>query len=186
MTTTTTAPATELHTSRGWLIIGGLLSMLVGFMAMSLPLFFSLVIAQFLGIFALVSGVISLGLAIFGKHRAHRWLDALSGVIRIAAGVALLLCLVTSVLMITFVLAIYLLVEGVFLAAASFNLRAHQGWVWTLISGIAAIVLGVMVLNRWPNDSAWVLGLLFGINMIFNGSALLALGLAARRPDAAA
>jgi len=184
--TTTNAPATELHASRGWLIIGGSLSMLVGFMAMSLPLFFSLVIAQFLGIFALVSGVISLGLAIFGKHRAHRWLDALSGVIRIVAGIALLSCLVTSVLVLTFVLGIYLLVEGVFLAMASFSLRAHSGWFWTLISGIAAIVLGILVLNRPPNESASILGLLFGINMIFNGSALLALGLAARRPDAAA
>ena len=45
-----------------------LLSIFVGFLAMGSPVFFSVVIAQFLGIFALVSGVISLFVAIFGKH----------------------------------------------------------------------------------------------------------------------
>jgi uncharacterized membrane protein HdeD (DUF308 family) len=48
---------------RGWLIAGGLLSVFVGFLAIGSPLFFSIVVAQFLGAFALVSGVIALGLA---------------------------------------------------------------------------------------------------------------------------
>ena len=43
-------------------------------------------------------------------------------------------------------------------------MREHSGWVWTLINGIAALVLGIMVYNRWPSNSAWVLGLLYGIN----------------------
>ena len=30
-----------------------------------------------------------------------------------------------------------------------------------LINGIAAVVLGVMVFNRWPSNSAWVLGMLY-------------------------
>jgi uncharacterized membrane protein HdeD (DUF308 family) len=55
---TSAAPASTLSHSRGWLIAGGLLSIFVGFLAMgSPPLFFSVVLAQFLGIFALVSGV---------------------------------------------------------------------------------------------------------------------------------
>jgi len=66
------------------------------------------------------------------------------------------------------------------MAIAAFKLRAHAGWVWTLISGVASIVLGAMVYVRWPSDSAWVLGLLFGINMIFSGASFLALGLGAR------
>jgi len=180
-----TSPSPDLHSSRGWLIFGGILSVLAGFIAIGSPLLFSLVIAQFLGIFALVTGVISFVVAVFGKDRTHRWLEALSGVIRIVAGIALLACLVTSVLMITLVFAIYLIVEGVFLAFASLKLRSNPGWVWTMINGIAAIVLGVMVFNRWPSDSAWVLGLLFGINMLFNGTSLLALGLAARKPSLA-
>ena len=61
-----------LSKSRGWLIAGGILSILVGLLAMGSPLLFSIVIAQFLGAFALVSGAISLFLALFGKEVTHR------------------------------------------------------------------------------------------------------------------
>ncbi len=175
----------DLSKSRGWLIVGGILSLVVGFAAMGSPYLFSMVIAQFLGIFALVSGVIGLVMAIFGKHKGHRVLAALSGIVRIVAGVVLLNCLTSSVMMITLIFAIYLMVEGVLQCLAAFKLRALNGWVWTLVSGIAALVLGVMVYVRWPSDSVWVLGTLLGINLVFSGASLLALGLAAGKATAA-
>ncbi|HEY5792939.1 MAG TPA: HdeD family acid-resistance protein [Chthoniobacterales bacterium] len=172
-------PENPLAKSRGWLIAGGILSLFVGFSAMSFPLLFSVVLVQLLAAFALASGVISLFLAIFGKHSGHRVLEGLMALIRIAAGIALLVCIQSSVLVITLIFAIFLLVEGLFLVIGAFKLRPHGGWAWTLVSGIAALVLGAMVYSRWPSDSTWVLGLFFGINLIFNGSSLLALGFAA-------
>lgn len=187
MTTSAVLPSNsaDLAKSRGWLIVGGLLSLFVGFAAIGSPFIFSLVIAQFLGIFALVSGVISLFLALFGKHKSHRVLETLSAVIRIAAGVVLLRCITSSVLVITLIFAVFLIVEGIFVTIAAFKLRSHSGWVWTLVSGVASIVLGVMVYSRWPSDSAWVLGLLFGINLIFSGASFLALGLSAGKSQEA-
>ena len=86
---------------------------------------------------------------------------------------------------ITFIFAIFLIVEGVFLSVTAFTMRATPGWVWMLISGIASLFLGVIVYNHWPSDSTAILGLFFGINLLFNGSSLLALGLSARKPTAA-
>ena len=94
-------------------------------------------------------------------------------------------CLATSVAVITFIFAIFLIVEGVFLSVTAFTMRATPGWVWMLISGIASLFLGVIVYNHWPSDSTAILGLFFGINLLFNGSSLLALGLSARKPTAA-
>jgi len=173
------AAAEGLSKSRGWLIAGGILSIFVGFLAMGSPLLFSIVIAQFLGAFAIVSGVISLFLALFGKEVTHRILEALFALIRIAAGLALFICVASSIAVITLIFAVFLIVEGIFLIGGAFRLRKHNGWSWTLINGIAALVLGVMVYSRWPSDSAWVLGLFFGINLLFNGMSLLMLGLAA-------
>ncbi len=183
--TSSTSAETDLSKSRGWLIAGGILSIIVGFSAIGSPLVFSLVIAQFLGVVALVSGIIALGLAIFGRHKGHRVMEALSGLIRIAAGIALLNCLVSSVLIITLIFAFFLIIEGVFVAVTALTMRSTPGWVWMLINGFASIILGVMVYNRWPSDSAAVLGLFFGLSLIFNGSSLLALGFAARKPVAA-
>ena len=101
--------------SRGWLITGGILSIFVGFLAIGSPLFFSIVVAQFLGAFALISGVIALFVALFGKEVTHRLLEALFALIRIAAGVALFVCVASSIAVITLIFAVFLIVEGIFL-----------------------------------------------------------------------
>ena len=185
MSTPSNSPTHSLARSRGWLIAGGIGSLIVGFLAITFPLLFSILLAQVLGAFALASGLIALFLAIVGKHPGHRILDALSALIRIAAGIALFVCVTSSVVVITLIFAIFLIVEGLFLIIGSFQLRAHAGWTWTLLSGVASLVLGAMVYAKWPSDSTWVLGLFFGINLIFNASALLALGLSAPKPAAA-
>jgi uncharacterized membrane protein HdeD (DUF308 family) len=177
--------ANDLSKSRGWLIIGGILSIFVGVSAMGSPLLFSLVIARFLGLFLLVSGVISLVLAIVGKHKGHRVMEALLGVIRIAAGVLLLNCLPSSVAIITLIFAIYLVAEGVSTSLTAFRMRATPGWGWMLFSGLASFILGIMVYNRWPSGTTAILGLLFGINLLLNGTSLLALGFSARKPATA-
>ena len=115
-------------------------------------------------------------MAIFGKQVTHRVLEGLVAVIRIIAGIVLLRY---GIAVIALILAVYLIVEGIFSIIGAFKMRQHYGWVWTLINGIAAVVLGVMVYNRWPSNSTWVLGMLFGLNSIFWGISLLSLGSAA-------
>jgi len=183
--TNESSSANALSKSRGWLIIGGILSIFLGFSAMGSPLLFSLVIARFLGLFALISGIIALGVAIFGKHQGHRVLEGLVGIIRIVAGVLLLNCLPTSVAIITLIFAFYLVVEGVSMAITAFKMRATPGWGWMLFSGLASLILGMMVYSRWPSGSIAVLGLFFGISLLFHGTSLLALGFSARKPATA-
>jgi len=182
--TNTTPPQSDvqaLSASRGWLIIGGILSIVVGFIAMGSPYVFSILIAQWLGIAALVIGVISLAMAIFGKHTGHRFSEGLSGVIRIIAGIILLRCIGSSVAIITLILACYLAAEGVVAIFGALKLRGNAGWVWTLINGLASLVLGFMVFSRWPGNSVAILGLLFGIHALFSGVSNLMLGLSARK-----
>ena len=88
------------------------------------------------------------------------------------------------------------------LTSAATDLSKSRGWliaggILSVFVGFSAIAsplvfslviaqfLGVMVYNHWPSDSAAILGLFFGINLLFNGSSLLALGLSARKPSAA-
>jgi uncharacterized membrane protein HdeD (DUF308 family) len=135
--------ANDLSKSRGWLIIGGILSILVGFSAMGSPLLFSLVIARFLALFLLVSGIISLALAIVGKHKRHRVLEALLGLIRIAAGVALLNCLPTSVAVITLIFAIFLVAEGVSMSVTAFRMQGLFFGISLLFNGTSLLALGL-------------------------------------------
>jgi uncharacterized membrane protein HdeD (DUF308 family) len=49
-----------------------------------------------------------------------------------------------------------------------------------LVSGIVDIILAAIILAGLPGTAVWALGLLVGINMIFGGSALVAMALHAR------
>lgn len=181
---TQSGPINLLAKSRGWLIFAGIVSIFVGFLAISAPVVFSAAIVWVIGVFAVVTGAITFVLAIAGKHQGHRILEAILAIIRIAAGAIILGCVTTGLMALTLVLAIFFMVEGFHSIVAAIQMRAHKGWVWTLISGIAALVLGLMVLNRWPSDSAAIIGLLYGINSIFWGSSVLALGFGAPKQAA--
>ena len=163
--------------SRGWLITGAILSLLVGLLALSSPLFFSLLIVRFLGAFALASGLISLFLAVFGKDVVPRGLNAVFALVRIGAGLALLYCVPSGLTLITLVFAVYLMVEGIICIFGAFKIREQRGWVFMLVSGIATLALGVMVYAHWPTGSAWILGFFFGISLLFHGFSQLMLGL---------
>ncbi len=169
--------------SRGWLITGAILSLFVGLLALSSPLLFSFLIVRLLGAFALASGLISLFVAIFGKDVVPRGLNAIFALVRIGAGVALLSCVRSGLNLITLVFAVYLIVEGIFCIFGAFKIRKHKGWTFMLLSGIATLVLGLMVYAHWPSGSAWILGFFFGINLLFHGFAQLMLGLSASKAD---
>src|SRR5436189_186403 len=78
------------------------------------------------------------------------------------------------------------LVEGI--ASVMYALEHRQQlsgrWGWMLASGIIDLILAAMVFAGLPGSAAWAIGLLVGINMIFGGSALIAMALAARKGGA--
>lgn len=165
---------------RSWPITGAILSLFLGLLALSSPLLFAFLIlrpfsasfqafVRFLGTFALASGFISLFLTIFGKDVVSRGLNAIFALVRIGAGLALLSCVRSGLQIIMRVFAAYLIVEGTFGIFGAFKIREQKGWIFILLNGIVALVLGLMVAGRWPSGSAWILGLFFGINLLLYG-----------------
>jgi uncharacterized membrane protein HdeD (DUF308 family) len=49
-----------------------------------------------------------------------------------------------------------------------------------LVSGIVDLILASIIFLGLPGTAAWAIGLLVGINMVFGGSALIAMALGAR------
>ncbi len=173
--------APSLPQNRKWLLVGGALTILLGIAAMIFPGVFSMFVTQLIGAFLFVGGALALGSAIFDKGQPHRWLAAVSAVIRIAAGWVLFIYTPSGLLALTLVLAIAFTAEGVLCIVGAFGLRANPGWIWVLLNGVAALVLAGLIYVKWPADAAWVIGLLFGIQSIFSGSAFLMLGIGMKK-----
>ena len=80
----------------------------------------------------------------------------------------------------TLLIACFLVVGGVLRIVLAFQIRQHGSWIWLLLSGVIEVFLGLLIWTGWPGTSAWVIGLFIGIRMLFQGSSMLALGLALR------
>jgi uncharacterized membrane protein HdeD (DUF308 family) len=91
----------------------------------------------------------------------------------------------SGVLSLTLILIAFFVIEGI--ASIMFALdhkRELSGrWGWMLASGIIDLILATIILTGLPGSAAWAIGLLVGINMVFGGSALIAMALHAREID---
>ena len=81
----------------------------------------------------------------------------------------------------TLVLAAFFFVDGIFQIVWAFRLRPIKGWGWTLLSGVVALALGIMIWRQFPVSGIWAVGTLAGINLIFGGSSIVAICGTARR-----
>lgn len=170
----TSALSHVLSKGRVWYYAGGALSVIVGFYAMARPGLASVAIAQIIGIFCLISGAALLISAFWGKAKKHRILDFFSAMLRVIVGLLLIVKVVQGVMALTLILAAIFIAEGVFGAMLAFGLRGkNPAWIWVLLNAIVALILGGMLLSKFPSDADWAIGLLFGINSVFLGFSLI-------------
>jgi len=167
-----------------WLLflIEGIVLLILGLLAILVPQVASLAVTILLGWLFLISGVLGLISSFWARGAPGFWWALLSAVLTIVVGVLLLGWPIAGVLSLTYLLIAFFFIEGV--ASVMFAIEHRReltnGWVWMLLSGIVTLILGVIILAGLPGTAAWALGLLVGIDMVFGGSALLAIALAAR------
>jgi uncharacterized membrane protein HdeD (DUF308 family) len=79
----------------------------------------------------------------------------------------------------TQLVAACLLVAGILRVVVS-QIERFDGWVWALVHGIVSIALGLAIWRQWPLSGLWLIGLYFGIDMLFSGVSWVLLGLVVR------
>ena len=68
----------------------------------------------------------------------------------------------------TMILIIYFGATGMVRLMTAFQLRPREGWGWIALDGAVSFVLGLMLWMAFPQPALWLLGLLFGIKLLFN------------------
>ena len=164
----------------GWLLALGILMIILGRVAMAAPVVATIAIQVMLGWLLVISGIAEGIHAFMVKEWRGFLLELLSAVLYLGVGLMLLVDLLKGALALTLILAVFLLVEGIFKIITALRVREHRGWGWLLASGIVSVVLGVMIWAQWPASGLWVIGLLVGIQLLFTGWSLVMLALVAR------
>jgi uncharacterized membrane protein HdeD (DUF308 family) len=166
-------------------LIEGIVLVVLGILAIIVPPLATITFTLFLGWLFLISGIMGLITTFWARHSPGFWWSLLSAVLAIAAGIVLLVEPLRGAITLTLLLIVFFIIEGVLSIMYAFEHKKELSgrWGWMLVSGIIDLILAAIILIGLPGTAAWALGLLVGINMLFGGSALIAMALHARTPD---
>jgi uncharacterized membrane protein HdeD (DUF308 family) len=166
-------------------LIEGIVLVVLGILAIIVPPLATITFTLFLGWLFLISGIMGLITTFWARHAQGFWWSLLSAVLAIAAGIVLLVWPISGAISLTLLLIVFFIIEGVLsiMYALEHKKELSGRWGWMLASGIIDLILAGIILIGLPGTAAWALGLLVGINMLFGGSALIAMALHARTPD---
>jgi uncharacterized membrane protein HdeD (DUF308 family) len=163
-------------------LIEGIVLVVLGILAIIVPPLATITFTLFLGWLFLISGIMGLITTFWARHSPGFWWSLLSAVLAIAAGIVLLIEPLRGAITLTLLLIVFFIIEGVLSIMYAFEHKKDLSgrWGWMLVSGIIDLILAAIILIGLPGTAAWALGLLVGINMLFGGSALIAMALHAR------
>ena len=150
--------------------------LILGVIAILLPVITTFAITLLIGALLLVGGVTTAVRAVRFKGFPGATGSLIFGALSALVGIFLLVAPQTGEEALTVILVGLFLVQGFAEISASVQHRQWTAWGWMLISGIASMVLALFLLFSFPSSANWAVGLLLGLNLIFTGLWLLMLG----------
>lgn len=151
----------------------GIAAIIIGCIAILLPELFSLGAAVFIGcILVVVSAFLTA--AAFAAHGVGSLLARLAwAVLTFLVGLWLIIEPHNGTLTLTLVLGIYFLLMGLTRIVVAFMGRGQPNAGWVGLSGVCGLIIGILVLVKFPSSADWAIGLLVGIDLIFAGWTLI-------------
>jgi len=176
------AVATSLHDHWGLFLSEGIILVILGIIALVVPVMATFAVEIVIGWVVLLSGIVGLISTFRMRSAPGFWWSLFSAILGIAAGVILLAWPLSGVFSLTLILTVFLLFEGVasIMLALHHRRNASGNWGMLLASGIIDLILAAFIFLGLPGTAVWILGLVVGVNMLFGGSALISMAWYAR------
>ena len=173
----------KVHDSGGWFVALGIALMGLGVVCIlgDVTATFASVLA--FGWLLLIGAVVALVQSFRTRDWSGFFLYFLTALLRGVAGYLLIRYPFRGAEALTLLLASLFIVAGIFRAVGASALR-FPNWGWATVSGIVSLALGVLLLYQFPASSLWFIGFAIGVDFIFDGASLVALGMAVRHVPA--
>ncbi len=162
-------------------IVWGVWLVVLGILAIASPLIAAIAVNAVIAWLIILAGVVHLIIAFHSREAGSVIWRLLVGLAYLAFGVYLIARPAVGVVGLTLVLASLFLVEGVLNIVMFFKARHTRGAAWFLFDGIVTLLLGLLIYAQWPSSSAWAIGTLVGVSLIFSGVARLMLASTVRK-----
>lgn len=154
-----------------WSIVMGILTALLGVFLIAYPLATATITTLLFGLVLILVGLAQFVFALHSQTAGKFFSKALLGVLYGVTGVALAFFPMAGVAALTALLGTLLLIYAGVAAAAALQVRPVEGWGWFLFDAIASLLMGILILARWPSSSLWAIGTLVGVAVLMGGFA---------------
>ena len=164
----------------GWFMALGILLIVLGMIAIGGPLASGVAVSLLIGWLLVISGVAH-GIHAFQSSGWRGGLvQILCGLLYLGVGVMMIRNPITGLLALTVTVLVYFVVSGIFKIILAIRVEHLPQRGWVTVSGIMSLVLAIYIGSQFPTSALWVIGMLFGIEMIFSGWSFVMIAQAAR------
>jgi uncharacterized membrane protein HdeD (DUF308 family) len=163
--------------SIGW----GVVMIVLGFLAMCLPLATGIGVSVALGWIIVFSGFTHIASAFAARGAGSFLWRILVGVVYVIGGGYLAFNPGLALESFTLAMAVMFFMEGVLEIVVFFQFRTLPGSGWVLFDGIVTLFLAYLIWRPWPSSSVWAIGTILGVNLIMSGFTRLMYSVAARK-----
>jgi len=165
----------------GWFMALGILMIVLGMIAIGGPFASGIAVSLLVGWLLVISGVAH-GLHAF---QASGWrgglVQILCALLYLGVGLMMINNPISGLLALTVTVLVYFGVSGIFKIILAIRVEHLPQRGWLTVSGILSLVLAIYLGSQFPNNALWVIGMLFGIEMIFSGWSFVMIAQAARK-----
>jgi uncharacterized membrane protein HdeD (DUF308 family) len=154
-----------------WSIFMGAVTAVLGLFLIAYPLATATITTVLLGWSLIFVGIAQFVFVLHSQTAGRFFLKIFSSLVYGLCGVALAVFPFEGVEALTGLLGTLLLVQAGLATVTAFQMRPLDGWGWFLADAIASLLLGILILAKWPSSSFWALGTLVGVSVLVSGIA---------------
>ena len=177
----TTSITSTLKDAAGWSIGWSVVMIILGSLALFLPLTTGIAVSILVGWTMFFGGFAYLAYA-FAAHGAGAFVwRVLVGIFYIFGGGYLAFHPGLALESLTLVMAAVFFVEGAMEIVGFFQFYSTPSSGWILFDGIVTLFLAYVIWRPWPTSSVWAIGTILGINLIISGLTRLMYSVSARK-----
>jgi uncharacterized membrane protein HdeD (DUF308 family) len=160
----------------------GVLTIAFGILAIAAPWVAGQSIMWLVGVLVMAGGLTRMVWAFQAGSLGKGIIVFMIGVLTLLAGIAVIAHPLMTSAILSVLLAVYFLADGLAEMFAGSALPAGQpGKGWLIFDGIATLILGVMIFTGFPVSGFVAIGVLLGVKLLLAGMTMLTLGTATGR-----
>lgn len=170
----------ELKKNWAWMLSLGIVMVILGIIGLGMTVLFNEIVVMYFGFLLLFGSGVQLMQALRAEAWKGRVWHVLIALVYIVGGFIAVTEPVIAGMTLALLIAWTLIIIGVLRLVMALQMRGAAGWLWTLLGGVLSVVLGIMIINEWPQSGLWVIGLFVAIEILFAGWTQIMLALAAK------